>query len=114
MHLEIAEETIAATSLMKFAAVKWTCMASVIWTEVQTMIHTLRSSGIPSAPTLLEAAPAPSDEDDRKKARWIRFNLPSLEAVGNAIFASATNEENDNLMAETRIKEAERDTSPDY
>lgn len=36
------------------------------------------------------------------------------EAVEKAIVVSASNVENDRLMAETRIKDAERDVSPDY
>lgn len=63
---------------------------------------------------VLEATPASSDEDGRQEARQVRFNLPPVEAVEKAIVATASNEETNKLMAETRIKEAERDVPPDY
>lgn len=49
MHFNNTEETIAATSLMIFDAVRWTCMASAIRAEVEQLIHALRASGIPPA-----------------------------------------------------------------
>lgn len=86
------EAQIVATSQMILDAVKWSCMASVIRSEVEKVINTLRLSGIPPARNAPEATPAPSDDDDRKYARMVRFTLPPTEAVEKAIATSAFNE----------------------
>lgn len=61
-----------------------------------------------------EATPAPSDDDDRKDARTVRFNIPPVEAVEKAIVTSAFSEGKDNLVTELKVKSVERDISPDY
>lgn len=95
MHFDSAGETTTA--------VKWPYMASVIQPEAETLIQTLRSSGIPPARRVPEATPVSSDEDDRKEARQVHFHLPPVEAAENPIVASASNKIKHNLWAEQSI-----------
>lgn len=114
MHFNNAEEAVFATSQMICDAVNWTCMASMIRTEVEKLINTQRLSGIPPARNEPEATPASSDDDDRTDPRTARFSIPPIEAVEKAVVTSAFNYGKDNLVAEQKMKDVGRDMSPDY
>lgn len=96
MPFDASEATIFATSQMIYDVVKWTCMSSVIRSELQKMITTLRSSGIPLAHNASEATSASSDEEGRTHTLAVRFLIPWREEVQKTLVSSASTEGKNN------------------
>lgn len=81
LHFDSPDATIFAMAHMMYDVVEWTCMASVVCSEVEKLIATFRLSVILQARNVPEATPASSEEEDRRDTRIVHSNCALLDAT---------------------------------